>query len=255
LRFETRVKPCWVLVITLLLLCEARPQASHRFSIQKVDKLNEIVSLNSTNPMSEDSHRWWITRDSVDPQEYSHQLLKGAGPDNIENSTNWFPVKVPAVIEKQIDFSDSNNEFCYLKMIRLPEKITEDLMIMLGEITDRDSTYFNGVLIGSTGEWHSKYAQAYDKVRMYRVPRELIRPGENNIVLVKVQGYFPNSTGITQGKTAIGYQQAVLSRFHFQNYSKALILAFYLAVGSYFFLLFIRRRKDREYLYFATFVM
>ena len=108
--------------------------------------------MNSTNPDDENSHSWWVTHEPVDPQKYSQNFLKGNGRKDIENSTNWLPVKVPATIEKQIDFPDSNSEFCYLKTINLPENITGDMMIMLGEISDRDSTFFNGVLIGSAGD-------------------------------------------------------------------------------------------------------
>ncbi|MCE9501206.1 MAG: SpoIIE family protein phosphatase, partial [Leptospira sp.] len=132
---------------------------------------------------------------------------------------------------------------------------TPQISIRLGAINDSDKTYFNGVLIGETGLWNSNLPQAYDKIRIYNVPEGLLRMGKENVILVKVEKYFPESIGIEQDKTEIGPTSLIDKQFYNAEYFKLVLLMIYFTAGFYFLFLFFRRRKEPEYLYFGTFTL
>ncbi len=53
-----------------------------------------------------------------------------------------------------------------------------DLYLVIGAIDDNDITYFNGEKIGETNGW--------DQLRNYRIPAQLIKWGEENILAIRV---------------------------------------------------------------------
>jgi len=129
------------------------------------------------------------------------------------------------------------------------------LTIELGEISDRDQTFFNGKLIGKTGEWDSPLAQAYDKVRRYQIPKTEIRMNRPNTLVIRFKRYFKETSGIVNGPGQIGTTTELQKNYYSRNYIKLLYLAFYSAVGLYFLFLYIRRRTHPENFYFSTFVL
>lgn len=59
------------------------------------------------------------------------------------------------------------------------------LMISLGKIDDADETYFNGVLIGKSGELPPKNISAWDTERHYTIPAKLVRYDAPNIIAIR----------------------------------------------------------------------
>jgi sialate O-acetylesterase len=51
----------------------------------------------------------------------------------------------------------------------------QDLLLSLGPVDDRDTTYVNGVAVGGLSQW--------DAPRSYRVPARLLKPGTNTIAV------------------------------------------------------------------------
>lgn len=89
----------------------------------------------------------------------------------------WKEVSLPGCWEEN-GIPDFDGFVWYRKAIDLPEKWTgNNLLLSLGAIDDDDTTYFNGVKIGST--------QGAAKVRKYTVPANLIKKGRN-IIAVRV---------------------------------------------------------------------
>lgn len=60
------------------------------------------------------------------------------------------------------------------------------LKITLGKIDDADYTYFNGQLIGKTGEFPPAYVGKYDVLREYIIPASLVKWNEPNTIAVRV---------------------------------------------------------------------
>lgn len=101
--------------------------------------------------------------------------------------SKWIPVELPTDIEKlglEID-----GAVWFRKKISLPEFfIGKNLILSLGIIDDFDTSYFNGVEIGSTGKETPNW---WTVPRFYRVPAQLIS-GNNALIAVRVFDHFMN---------------------------------------------------------------
>jgi len=60
------------------------------------------------------------------------------------------------------------------------------LSLSMGSIDDADVTYFNGQRVGATGSMPPDYKTAYYTRRFYRVPMNLVRWGQPNVIAVRV---------------------------------------------------------------------
>jgi hypothetical protein len=59
------------------------------------------------------------------------------------------------------------------------------LGVLLGRIMIADETYFNGELIGSTGQFPPNFFSEWNKYRLYMLPKSLLKVNEENILLIK----------------------------------------------------------------------
>lgn len=104
------------------------------------------------------------------------------------NDSDWEEIMVPASWESQ-GFSEYDGFAWYRKSFRLPEKFnTTDMMILLGKIDDLDQVFINGKMVGSTGNMNRKWTDdnEYSRHRTYTIPDGLLKPGQNNVVAVRV---------------------------------------------------------------------
>jgi cephalosporin-C deacetylase-like acetyl esterase len=81
----------------------------------------------------------------------------------------WYRVKVV------VPSSMKNNALKY-----------DGLILNLGRIDDSDVTFFNGHQVGSTGQMPPDYSGAYDVLRSYRIPPEIVQWGKKNTIAVRV---------------------------------------------------------------------
>ncbi|TGK91807.1 stage II sporulation protein E [Leptospira brenneri] len=165
----------------------------------------------------------------------------------------WKRVSIPGNLYQKKENYAEKKIVTLAKWISFPEDKFTQFSLRLGIINDRDKTYLNGQMIGNTGEWNSEEPQAYDKLRIYQIPATAIRYGKKNLLIIKIQPYFKTSGGIEQDETILGPTDKITSRFYKDEFIKLLFLTIYTTVGGYFLFLFIRRRKDRENLFFALF--
>ncbi len=221
--------------------------AQEATAVQVVDERVESSMVSFNAP----PHTWWYHRDlaaDTDAAKLSaairERLRTGKTP-----GPGWERVSVPAPVDL-----GTRREFWYLKLFRLTSNPRRPVSIRLGEIDDRDRTYLNGRLIGSTGRWDASTAEAYDRRRVYDPPQELLR-ADVNILLVHVRAYTRRQAGIIHDTTGIG-PTSVLHRSQTREDFTALVLqAVYLTAGGYFLFLFLRRRRGRENLFFGGFTL
>lgn len=165
----------------------------------------------------------------------------------------YSPVRAPENLASQLTISGlSTAEYRMKFWVNTPP--AEGYAIRLGEINDRDRTWLNGTLIGQTGEFDSAEPQAYDRTRIYAVPAGLLKKGENELV-IRVQGVLEKEMGIYRDRTEIGPAALIYRAYYLQNLWSSLALVCYLTFGLYFLLFFVRRRHDRENLYFGLFAI
>lgn len=126
------------------------------------------------------------------------------------------------------------------------------LALYLGRITMADETYFNGALIGSEGRFPPNYFSAWNKYRVYRIPQELIKNNEPNTILIKV---YVDKEGSLTGKpfiAAFEEAQAQYSADTFINSTANFIASgIMLIAGLYHIIIWVKRKKETESLYFA----
>lgn len=113
----------------------------------------------------------------------SHDRTAGDFTLNADLS-QWEEIKVPGM------WSNPGNAWCRTDVI-IPESFKgTQLCLEIGTIDDDDTTYFNGVQIGSTGGW--------DKKREYKIPSELIKYGKENALTIAVYNNPGSGGGIVQ---------------------------------------------------------
>ncbi len=233
------------------------------YEVQVIGTLTQTISLNSTKQQKDTpptGHTWWARVEAVDAVlESGREPAEGAGVDRPFG--RWTPVPVPENLHKDPRFVKDWNikpgirRYWYRKVFVLPKQIDEQLAVRLGIISDSDRTYLNGVLIGESGDVTTDRPYAYDKIRRYRLPLSVVRPGGRNILLVETRNYFPHDAGIFQDETRIGPARLIFQEVEYRSFFEIFFLVCYTTVGMYFLFLFLRRRRERENLFFALFCL
>ena len=207
----------------------------------------DLVTVLNTSPNS----KWYLSMEPVDPLNFTQNYLKKK-----EIIGNWMDYTVPSKFSKQNFNRLEIKKVWIAKSLYFPKDWeANSIGIRLGIINDRDITYFNGIKIAATGEMRSSKPQSYDKVRIYEIPATLIQKDAENFLLVEIEEYFEDEMGITQDRVEIGPIRIIEKNFYKDEYIKIILLMMYLTVGLYFSFLFIRRRKEKENLFFGLFAI
>ncbi len=105
--------------------------------------------------------------------------------------TAWKEIKGGTVWEKQ-GFENYDGFAWYRQTLVIPSKLRQTakknngFILNLARIDDADYTYFNGKLLGKTGDLPPNYQVAYDMDRGYEVPLDEIRWDEKNCIAVRI---------------------------------------------------------------------
>ena len=104
-----------------------------------------------------------------------------ASPDYDDD--DWEEIKVPSNWEDQ-GYYGYNGFAWYRKTFEISDDFKdEDLYLNLGVIDDVDETYFNGTMVGLSGGFPPYYLTAYNAVRNYYIPKQLVKIGKNTIAV------------------------------------------------------------------------
>jgi signal transduction histidine kinase/CheY-like chemotaxis protein len=198
--------------------------------------------------------QWFVRSGVVDAGEVN-ALLDGRASvsEGVLRDAGWSPVQVPGAVENSEAVDKSDFTFTYLKLIRFESMPDSDLLLSLGQISDKDRTYFNGELIGSMGDWGVSEPQVYDKPRFYSINRESIRSEGLNVLLVQVQRYFEDASGILQGSVYMGLPQEVMGRFYLIEFMQIWMIPCYWMIGISFLFMSFQRSWQKDYLAFGVF--
>ena len=126
------------------------------------------------------------------------------------------------------------------------------LALYLSRITMADETYFNGVLIGSEGRFPPDVFSAWNKFRMYRIPQEIIKYNEPNTILIKI---YIDKEGSLTGKPFIAPLSIVQQQYAIDTFINSTVnliaSGIMLIAGIYHIIIWLKRKKETESLYFA----
>lgn len=95
--------------------------------------------------------------------------------DENQNSVEWAPIEVPALWE-DVGYEGVDGVAWLRKGFDLPQALRgEPLVLQLSAVDDVDTTWVNGVQLGTTSGWNTP--------REYSVPAEILKDSENQVVV------------------------------------------------------------------------
>lgn len=148
----------------------------------------------------------------VQPDLVLEGLWKFHLDDNMEwkeknyNDKEWKEIIVPGNWESQ-GYQDYDGFAWYRKRFVLPENLKDrTVVLLLGKIDDKDEVYFNGRLIGHTGNMQDMGTNDWDwqQFRGYFIPRDLLQ--KDNLIAVRVYDGYING-GIYEGPVCLMTQE------------------------------------------------
>jgi len=107
------------------------------------------------------------------------------------DDSKWVNARIGELWENW-GFQNHNGYGWYRKQVVISSKFKKDavknggLILKLARIDDADNTYFNGTLIGKTGEFPPNYVGRYDVDRVYAIPANLVLWDKPNVIAVRV---------------------------------------------------------------------
>lgn len=116
---------------------------------------------------------------------------------------SWSTVTVPSYWETQ-GYKNYDGFGWYRTKFKTPENFAGKRFILLvGKIDDFDETYLNGKLVGKTGHMRKRVdpddrGNEFSQLRAYLIPSDLLIPGGENILAVRVEDVFMHG-GIYDG--------------------------------------------------------
>jgi beta-galactosidase len=157
-------------------------------------------SLSETN--KEEAHEFHVVKGEWKFSKGDNLLWKN--PDFNDNS--WQIVKLPSTWEEHSNYTQDNVYGWFRRELNIPADLQgKYIFINVGKIDDSDETYFNGVKIGGLGHFPPNYVSAWDILRHYKIPHEIIHYGGKNSIAVRVfdgvmgGGIYDDGTRVTEG--------------------------------------------------------
>lgn len=192
---------------------------------------------------------WEATLEIQNPDEYFSKWESG-------EDVGWKPYFVPGDLTNIFPAPFVKNQKFYIrKEFLLPDDwVPGNYSIRIGQISDRDRTFLNGVLIGSTGKMDEIHIQADGIHRVYDIPQNILRSGKKNILLIEVQTYYKDSGGIIRDGVTLGPSSLIYKEITDEDNFKLYFIVIYSALFFVFLFTYFFRTEDKEYLFFSIFI-
>ncbi|HTX19983.1 MAG TPA: glycoside hydrolase family 2 TIM barrel-domain containing protein [Bacteroidota bacterium] len=196
-----------LILLTITVVASSQPRTSNLFTRAWHFKLGDV--RDGQNPSANDSdwrlvnvpHDWSIEgypeSRTTDEDLHAIRIVRGEwkfkegdsllwkSPDL--NDSSWQTVMLPATWQEHSNYTPENVFGWYRRELTIPAELKgEDVILNAGTIDDADETYFNGVKVGGMGSFPPHYTSAWDIIRRYKVPHEIIHYGAKNSIAVRV---------------------------------------------------------------------
>ncbi|RUT79141.1 beta galactosidase jelly roll domain-containing protein [Ancylomarina longa] len=123
------------------------------------------------------------------------------------DDSGWDRIEVPSAWENQ-GFYGYNGYAWYRNSFTRPSVVKgKSVYLQLGNIDDVDEVFFNGKIIGKSGNFPPHYTTAYNSNRLYYVPTKLIQ--DRNTIAVRVYDDIGEG-GIIHGDIALVIDRAAI---------------------------------------------
>lgn len=130
-----------------------------------------------------------------------------------------------------------------------------NLAISPGRIAWADETYLNGVMIGKSGKFPPHAWSAWNNIREYNFSQNLLKKGKNELMMK----LYAEGEGFLYEEPILGTASDVESYLFFRKLINtqinALVAFLFLIVSFYHFLIYWKRKKDKENYYYGVFAL
>jgi len=175
------------------------------------------------------------------------------------DDSDWSRINVPGIWQTQ------GIEFSYLAWYRIKFTLPahydlEKLGVYLGQISNADETFLNGVKIGTTGKLGKRFVDAKRVRRLYKIPPGVLQKDGINLLAIRVMSVEPGS-GLVSDKPVIGEYMSLLSAkqnkdiYRIAQETVFITILSIFSISSLFF--YITGTREKEFIYFCclTFVI
>lgn len=181
------------------------------------------------------------------------KVIRGDNPEfgnPAYDDSTWQSVEVPANVQEL--FAYDTGYIWYRKWIFIPpNKPIYNLGIRLGKIASADETFLNGYRIGGSG---SAEPDGLDnkKVRIYQIPDKILKADGYNLVAVRVNPYYTDTSGIYNEKVRIGEYSRLANQLIRSESIDLIFSSIFILLGFVFLFFFFKRWQEREHFFFGT---
>ncbi len=194
---------------------------------------------------------WKASNLEISPEEYFTAWESGI------DTVSWMSYAVPGNLSAIFPppYSKSTKFFIKKEFIVPESWITSHKTLRLGQVSDRDKTYLNGVLIGSTGKMNEDHIQADGILRIYEIPEDLLRIGKKNLLLIEVQIFYSDTAGIIRDEVKIGSSSLIYKEVKNEDNFKLFFIVIYSVLSIVFIFTYFFRKENKEYIFFSIFIL
>ncbi len=129
--------------------------------------------------------------------------------------------------------------------------------LLVGRIGDADEVFLNGIKIGGEGVIGKRFVEATKVVRLYKIPRDLLKNHGTNVIAVRVMNTYLNGGIFDAGVTVGDYNALLITKLKrdktigIAEFCFFTFFAIFFVTCSFFY---IRGLRDKEYIYFWLFI-
>ena len=209
-----------------------------------------LTGMASPGHLSADAHlaidlsgEWEIRLDDTMP------LPEKGGPHT------WEAITLPGNIARYAnETTGSYIGIAWLKKtVFIPERWQgQNLGLSMGRITHGDETYVNGVQIGGEGRFPPDEMSMWHIPRFYVVPKTVIRPGEDNVILIKIWFHtYGNVDGDLYLSHMAKWKQDRANALFMRIVLNYIIIAIGATLFVIFMLFYLQRPDSAEYFFYS----
>jgi signal transduction histidine kinase len=130
--------------------------------------------------------------------------------------------------------------------------------VFLGPVGDVDETYLNGVKIGGEGNIRDGVITATKSERLYLIPDNLLRPGDDNVLAVRVMNIYPKNQVFYIPVTIGDYSDLLVEKLKKQSATEKIefiLFTFFFIYIQFCIILYIKGMFSKEYISFGIFML
>lgn len=169
----------------------------------------------------------------------------------LDKTESWAQINIPATLRSIPEYREHSG---YVTVRRsIPESIVSSQFpssVFLSNLSDVSQVFINDVRIGGNGSVEPYVSGAFKSI-LADIPLGAIRQGRSNHITIVLYSPLDHSMNITGPQFMIGPSQEIYRNYYGPEIISMILIGIYLIAAAYHILLFLKRRKDFQYLYFA----